>query len=157
MRFVIRLLINALALWLTVLILHPHVQVSSWESAADGTDWSWPLFWTYVLLAVIFSALVMRPAWRQGWRSLTAFWSRHRRFPQYSLPADAVNTAAVQLPVMVVAGRFGAEAAGLLAMTLKTLGAPIGLLGKSVLDVFKRYAAAAWRDQRACSAAGRQK
>ena len=54
MRFVIRLLINALALWLTVLILHPHVQVSSWDSAADGTSWSWPLFWTYVLLAVVF-------------------------------------------------------------------------------------------------------
>lgn len=54
MRFVIRLLINALALWLTVLILNPHVQVSSWDAAADGTDWSWPLFCTYVLLAVIF-------------------------------------------------------------------------------------------------------
>jgi len=54
MRFVIRLLINALALWLTVLILHPHVQVSSWDSAADGTSWSWPLFWTYLLLAVVF-------------------------------------------------------------------------------------------------------
>lgn len=54
MRFVIRLLINALALWLTVLILHPHVEVASWDSAADGTSWSWPLFWTYVLLAVIF-------------------------------------------------------------------------------------------------------
>lgn len=54
MRFVIRLLVNALALWLTVLILNPHVQVSSWDAAADRGDWSWPLFWTYVLLAVIF-------------------------------------------------------------------------------------------------------
>lgn len=57
MRFVIRLLINALALWLTVLILHPHVQVASWNSGADGTNWSWPLFWTYVLLAVIFGVV----------------------------------------------------------------------------------------------------
>src|SRR5690606_41592546 len=53
MRFVIRLLVNALALWLTVLILNPHVQVSSWVAGADRGDWSWPLFWTYVLLAVI--------------------------------------------------------------------------------------------------------
>ncbi len=54
MRFVIRLLINALALWLTVLILHPHVEVASWDAAADATSWSWPLFWTYVLLALVF-------------------------------------------------------------------------------------------------------
>lgn len=54
MRFVVRLLINALALWLTVLILNPHVQVASWDAAADSTSWSWPLFWTYVLLAVVF-------------------------------------------------------------------------------------------------------
>ena len=54
MRFVIRLLINALALWLTVLILHPHVEVASWDAAADATSWSWPLFWTNVLLALVF-------------------------------------------------------------------------------------------------------
>jgi putative membrane protein len=54
MRFLVRLLINALALWLTVLILNPHVQVSSWDAAADATSWSWPLFWTYVLLAAVF-------------------------------------------------------------------------------------------------------
>lgn len=54
MRFVIRLLVNAFALWLTVLILHPHVAVSSWDATADGADWSWPLAWTYVLLGVIF-------------------------------------------------------------------------------------------------------
>lgn len=58
MRFIVRLLINALALWLTTLILNPHVQVSSWDAAADsGTDWSWPLFWTYLLLALIFGVV----------------------------------------------------------------------------------------------------
>ncbi|MFT4030339.1 MAG: phage holin family protein [Protaetiibacter sp.] len=54
MRFLVRLLTNALALWLTVLILHPHIQVASWDDAADATSWSWPLFWTYVLLAAVF-------------------------------------------------------------------------------------------------------
>ncbi len=54
MRFVVRLLINAFALWLTVLILSPHVQVESWDPFADATNWSWPLFWTYVLLAALF-------------------------------------------------------------------------------------------------------
>jgi putative membrane protein len=54
MGFVIRLLVNALALWLTVLILSPHVQVASWDAAADSAGWSWPLFWTYLLLALAF-------------------------------------------------------------------------------------------------------
>ena len=59
MRFVIRLLINALALWLTVLILDPHVQMRSWDqtadaAASDGAGVSWPLFWTYLLVALVF-------------------------------------------------------------------------------------------------------
>ncbi len=58
MRFVVRLLVNALALWLTVLILNPHVQVASWDAAADADPtWSWPLFWTYVLLAAVFGVV----------------------------------------------------------------------------------------------------
>ena len=130
--------VGVTALQIAVGVVHPTAEALAWAHVGG------------VLLAVIFSAFAMRPAWRQGWHPLTAFWSRHRRFPQYSLPADAVNTAAVQLPVMIVAGRFGAEAAGLLAMTLRTLGAPIGLLGKSVLDVFKRYAADAWRNRGEC-------
>lgn len=57
MRFVVRLLVNAFVLWLTVLILHPHVTMASWDSAADASSWSWPLFWTYVLFALIFGVV----------------------------------------------------------------------------------------------------
>ena len=78
------------------------------------------------------------------------FWHRHYRFPLLSLPADAISTAAAQLPILIVASRFGAEIAGLLAMTMRILGAPIGLLGKSVLDVFKRHAAASFRERGEC-------
>jgi O-antigen/teichoic acid export membrane protein len=86
----------------------------------------------------------------QAWRPIRAFWCRHRRLPLFSLPADAINTAAAQLPVLIVASRFGAEVAGLLAMTMRILGAPIGLLGKSVLDVFKRHAAESFRERGEC-------
>jgi len=68
------------------------------------------------------------------------FFHRYRKFPQYALPADSINTAAAQLPVLVVSYRFGNEAAGYLALTMRVLGAPVGLVGKAVLDVFKRYA-----------------
>lgn len=69
-----------------------------------------------------------------------SFFSRYKSFPLYALPADAINTAAGQLPVLVVSYRFGHEVAGYLALTMRVLGAPIGLVGKAVLDVFKRYA-----------------
>lgn len=79
-----------------------------------------------------------------------AFWKRHSGFPIYSLPADTINTAAGQLPILIVATRFGAESAGLLALTMRVLGAPIGLLGNAVLDVFKRQAAASYRENGEC-------
>ncbi|MCZ4323451.1 lipopolysaccharide biosynthesis protein [Pseudomonas anguilliseptica] len=68
------------------------------------------------------------------------FFIRYKRFPLYALPADAINTAVAQLPLLIVFHRFGSEAAGYLALTMRVLGAPVGLVGKSVLDVFKRHA-----------------
>lgn len=88
----------------------------------------------------------------QARQTILAFWRQHHRFPTLSLPADAINAAAAQLPVLLVASRFGADIAGLLAMTMRILGAPIGLLGKSVLDVFKRHAATSYRERGECRA-----
>jgi O-antigen/teichoic acid export membrane protein len=90
------------------------------------------------------------PVEYRNFQSVKHFWYRQRRFPLLSLPADAINTAAAQLPIIIVASRFGAEVAGLLAMTLRILGAPLGLLGKSVLDVFKRHAATRYREYGEC-------
>ena len=100
--------------------------------------------------------IVLRPPERtrcSGLKAeLLAYWRKHRRFPLYSLPADAVNAAAAQLPVFVVAARFGSEAAGLLAMAMRMLGAPMSLLAASVLDVFKRHAGQAFRERGECRA-----
>ncbi len=84
--------------------------------------------------------------------TLRWFWSRHRRFPFFSLPADSISTVGGQLPIFIITHRFGSEIAGLLALTMRTLGAPTGLLGASVLDVFKRHAAASYRMRGECSA-----
>lgn len=81
---------------------------------------------------------------------LWAFWRTHSRFPMFALPADAINTISAQLPLLVISTRFGAESAGLLALTMRVLGAPIGLLGRSVLDVFRRHAAEAFRRTGSC-------
>jgi O-antigen/teichoic acid export membrane protein len=84
--------------------------------------------------------------------AVLALWAQYRRFPLFALPADSINTAAAQLPIVLVAARFGSETAGLLSLTLRVLGAPIGLLGKSILDVFKRHAAASYRERGECRA-----
>ena len=72
---------------------------------------------------------------------LLQFWTRRVSFFKFSLPADLISTLTANLPILIVSKRFGPEIAGLLALTLRVLGAPLGILGKAVLDVFKRYAA----------------
>jgi O-antigen/teichoic acid export membrane protein len=81
---------------------------------------------------------------------LCRVWRDQYRCPAFSLPADSLNAAVGQLPVLAVTARFGAELAGYLAMALNLLGAPIALMGKSVLDVFKRHAALAFRLRGEC-------
>jgi O-antigen/teichoic acid export membrane protein len=84
------------------------------------------------------------------WTRLKPFWLNQRRFPMFALPADAINAASGQLPLLLIASRFGSEASGLFALTIRVLGAPIGLLGAAVLDVFKRSAASSYREKGDC-------
>lgn len=73
------------------------------------------------------------------------FWLDNRRFPLLSLPADSVNSASAQLPLLIINSQFGADIGGLFALTMRVMGAPIGLLGAAVRDVFKRTAAESYR------------
>lgn len=79
-----------------------------------------------------------------------SLWSFHRNFPKFSLPADAISAAAAHLPIVIVGARFGDEVAGLLAMAMRMMGAPITLLAFAVLDVFKRHSAEAFRLRGEC-------
>ncbi|WP_159947171.1 lipopolysaccharide biosynthesis protein [Rhizobium sp. 18065] len=107
------------------------------------------------LAGVVCGALLM--AWKlrpprlaDGRKTLFNFWKRYRRFPIYALPAGTVNTAAAQLPLILMSHRFGADVAGFVAMAFRMLGAPISLLGSAVLDVFKRRASESWRATGSC-------
>ncbi|MDO8773269.1 MAG: oligosaccharide flippase family protein [Burkholderiaceae bacterium] len=109
-----------------------------------------------LLVGVFFSATLMPlnplPLHEVGqlWTTLKFFWRSQRRFPLLALPADTINAAAGQLPLLLIAGKFGAEAGGLFALALRVLGAPIGLLGTAVLDVFKRTASSSYREKGNC-------
>lgn len=95
---------------------------------------------------------VNEPSSNSKFDRIFGFYRRQRRFPLLALPADSVNTIAAQLPLIVVANRFGADMAGFLALTLRFVGAPIGLLGASVLDVFRRRSAASFTARGECRA-----
>ncbi len=107
------------------------------------------------LTGVVSGALLMTwklrpPRLAEGRKTLFNFWNRYRRFPIYALPAGTVNTAAAQLPLILISHRFGADIAGYVAMAFRMLGAPISLLGSAVLDVFKRRASESWRATGSC-------
>lgn len=103
------------------------------------------------LLAGLAVAAFLLPLDRSGaWAQERRFLARHRRFPALSLAADSISTAGAQMPLFLVTSRFGAEAAGLLALAMRTLGAPIALLGAAVLDVFRQRAASAYRERGNC-------
>ncbi|KAB7684929.1 MULTISPECIES: lipopolysaccharide biosynthesis protein [Plesiomonas] len=84
------------------------------------------------------------------WYKVRYFFYKRKKFPIYSLPADFINTFSSQLPVLIVTSRFGAEIGGILALTMRILGAPIGILGKAVLDVFRRHAAMEYSQTGSC-------
>lgn len=84
--------------------------------------------------------------WSIVWHSAV----KYINFPKFSLPAGLINTIASQIPVVLLAAKFGGESAGWFALTLKIMGGPISLLATSVLDVFKEQAARDYRDTGSC-------
>jgi O-antigen/teichoic acid export membrane protein len=63
---------------------------------------------------------------------------KHQAFWRYTLVANLLNAGVGQFPLLLVGARYGAPAAGLLALTQRLLAAPISLLAASVQEVFKR-------------------
>ncbi|MGX1173804.1 oligosaccharide flippase family protein [Pseudomonas sp. R151218B TE3479] len=84
------------------------------------------------------------------WRAVRQSAVKYINFPKFSLPADLINTVASQIPIVLLAAKFGGESAGWFALTLKIMGAPISLLAASVLDVFKEQAARDYRETGSC-------
>lgn len=84
------------------------------------------------------------------WRAVRQSAVKYINFPKFSLPADLINTVASQIPIVLLAAKFGGERAGWFALTLKIMGAPISLLAASVLDVFKEQAARDYRETGSC-------
>jgi len=88
-----------------------------------------------------------RPVFRQlSVVGIGSMMRRYRRFPIFSTGEGLANTAGAQLPPLMFAGFFGAEAAGIYALAHRVLQLPMALIGKSVGQVFLANAAEARRE-----------
>jgi len=61
---------------------------------------------------------------------------RHRDFPLLRTPQTLINALSQSLPILLLAGYFGASASGQYAIAIAVLGMPSGLIGGSVMSVF---------------------
>ncbi len=68
--------------------------------------------------------------------SIASAVGRYRRFPLYSTWDALANTSGLQLPVIMIASIAAGPEAGLLMLAMRTMQAPMGVLGTSVGQVF---------------------
>lgn len=73
---------------------------------------------------------------------------RYRDFALMTTPALLANSAAVQVPVLVVAGAGRAAEAGFLFLAMRVMQAPLATIGAAVSQVYYTEAPQAWRDGR---------
>lgn len=75
---------------------------------------------------------------------------KFRKFALISMPSALINTSAIYLPLFLVGGRLGGEAAASYGLTQRTLSAPLGLVGRSITGVFREESSRIYRETGAC-------
>ena len=108
-----------------------------------------------VAVAIVYSARRIRSietsnSCRASFRKVLA---EQWRFPAFSMPADLVNNMSSQMPLFILGTKFNTAAVGSFALTNRTLAGPLGLLGGSILAVFKNTASSDYRQFGNCRAA----
>ncbi|WP_461393248.1 lipopolysaccharide biosynthesis protein [Deferrisoma sp.] len=101
-----------------------------------------------ILGQIVQSGAGIGPLARAIWRSdkntirkLTpakVYWQlrSQRRFPIFSVPEALFNTAGVQVPVLAIGAIAGQHEIGYLYLGMRVMGLPIGIVGRSVAQVF---------------------
>lgn len=86
---------------------------------------------------------------------VAAIFRRHYRFVVFSTPTVMLNAAAAQMPFLIMSAKYGNEIIAFFGLAQRLLIVPSGLLGVSILTVFKDEAGAEIRSTGACSNAYR--
>lgn len=85
---------------------------------------------------------------RPSWMRIQEMFGRYRRFPLLSAPEALANAAALQLPVILIAGAASPAEAGYLSMAMFVIQAPMSLIGTAISQVYLSQAPMALREQR---------
>jgi O-antigen/teichoic acid export membrane protein len=75
-------------------------------------------------------------------REITAAVRRYRRFPLVASWSKLINTAGLQVPLLMISVLYGDAGAGLLGLTVRVVGGPTGVIGQAVYQVFTAEASA---------------
>jgi len=75
---------------------------------------------------------------------------RYKNFPKYSLPADIVNVTTNQIPIFVFGRFFTSQILGNYFFMDRILSAPISLISRAILDVFKQRASSDYINEGNC-------
>ena len=71
-----------------------------------------------------------------GRKALINEMRRFVRFPLLTMPASLMNAAAVELPLLMSASLFGPQVAGWFAFARRVIYIPMGLMGRSISQVY---------------------
>lgn len=73
---------------------------------------------------------------------------RFRRFPLLATPAALVNSAGLEMPLLLVSALYGDVRAGLLGLTVRVFSGPTAIIGQAVSQVYTGETGAVIREQR---------
>jgi O-antigen/teichoic acid export membrane protein len=71
---------------------------------------------------------------------------RFRQFPLLAAPSVLLNSAGLNLPILVISALYGDVRAGLLALTVRVIGTPSTIIGQAVSQVFMGESSARIRE-----------
>jgi O-antigen/teichoic acid export membrane protein len=116
------------------------------------------LIYSTTILSVLSTLLVWNLSaldWHQVFGNnsvifLRKIFSENSQFVKFSLPAEIISMISSQLPIFIIASRFGSSQVAMYAMMLRIVSIPVGLLGSSILTVFKDKAGQEYREIGSC-------
>lgn len=71
-----------------------------------------------------------------SWSGLRDAFAKYDRFPKYSTFEALSNTAAMQLPIIMISSHAASSEAGFLLLAMSAMQAPMGLIGNAIAQVY---------------------